>query len=97
MTGHIDINLFIYERSITVSEKKVETEKGFTITVTSDDPEKVETLKAKMKSCCDSSDSFEETEKGFTISVTSDDPEKVEKLKAELKSCCDSSDSKPCC
>lgn len=34
-----------------------ETDKGFTISVTSDDPEKVEKLKAKMKSCCDSSDS----------------------------------------
>ena len=32
-----------------------ETEKGFTFSVTSDDPEKVEKLKARMKSCCDSS------------------------------------------
>ena len=33
-----------------------EHEKGITFTATSDDPEKVEKLKAKMKSCCDSSD-----------------------------------------
>lgn len=37
--------------------KVEETDKGLTISVTSDDPEKVEKLKAKMKSCCDSSDS----------------------------------------
>ncbi len=34
-----------------------ETDKGFTISVTSDDPEQVEKLKAKMKSCCGDSDS----------------------------------------
>lgn len=33
------------------------TEKGFRISVTSDDPEKVEKLKAKMQCCCDSTDS----------------------------------------
>lgn len=37
--------------------KVEETDNGVSFTVTSDDPEKVEKLKAKMKSCCDSSDS----------------------------------------
>ena len=35
--------------------KMEETENGFTFTVTSDDPAKVEKLKAKVQSCCDSS------------------------------------------
>ena len=33
-----------------------ETDKGFTITVTSDDPKMVEQLKTMMKSCCNSGD-----------------------------------------
>ena len=40
-----------------VSCKVEETENGICFTVTSDDPAKVEKLKAKIKSCCDSSDS----------------------------------------
>jgi len=40
-----------------VSCKVEETENGITFSVTSDDPEKVEELKAKMKSCCETSDS----------------------------------------
>ena len=39
-----------------VSCKVEETENGITFTVTSDDPAKVEKLKAKLKSCCDTSD-----------------------------------------
>ncbi len=40
-----------------VSCKVEEIENGITFSITSDDPEKVEKLKAKMKSCCGSSDS----------------------------------------
>ena len=37
--------------------KVEEIENGITFSITSDDPEKVEQLKAKMKSCCGSSNS----------------------------------------
>jgi hypothetical protein len=36
--------------------KVEETDKGFCICLTSDDPKKVEQLKEKMKSCCGSGD-----------------------------------------
>jgi hypothetical protein len=39
-----------------LSCKVEETDKGFTISVTSDNPDKLKQLKEKMKSCCDSDD-----------------------------------------
>ena len=39
-----------------VSCKVEEIEKGITFTITSDDPKKVEKLKLKVQSCCDSSE-----------------------------------------
>jgi len=72
--------------------KVEETDKGYTISVTSDDPEKLEQLKAMMKS-----GKVEEIRKGFTISVTSGDPETLKQLKEMMKSCCGSGDSKSCC
>jgi hypothetical protein len=81
MTGHIDMNLFIYERKAEMSEKK-----KVMICCGSE-----EDLGSGFK--CD----IEEIEKGYRITMTSDDPGVVQKLRARFISCCDSGDDKSSC
>ena len=81
MTGHIDINLFIYERNKTMSERKV------VVCCGTSAENMCEGLSCKV----------EETDKGICICLTSDDPKRVEQIKEKMKSCCGPSDSKSCC